>query len=338
MAIIGLANNENPLGSSPRAMAGARAALQSLHLYPDTHYIALKEALGAHMQVAPTQITIGNGSESILELIIRTHLHQGQSAVISEYAFLTVPLLLKNYGIHMNTAKACCFGHDPAALLKAIDEKTRAIFIINPNNPTGTFLDNNALTKLIKDIPSHILIVIDEAYAEYRQDPDCPQSISYVNQYPNLIVMRTFSKIYGLAALRIGYAVASTEITNRLNHSQLPFHTNSVAVAAAHAALADQMHVTRSLIHNQQGMAKLTTALSQLGFSFIPSAGNFLAIRVKQAQVYYHALLKAGIAIKPLDSYQMPDYIRVSIGTFTEIDAFLAALADISVSSISALQ
>lgn len=326
---IKLASNENPLGASPKALAAAKAALAATHIYPDGGCYELKQALAAYLDVEASQLTIGNGSENILELIVKAYLHRNDNAVISEFAFLTIPLLLQSYGVTANVAKAVNWSHDVDHLLAAINEKTRVLFVVNPNNPTGTFINQLQFERLLKNTPPHIIIVIDEAYVEYISNPDFPKTLSYLTQYPNLIITRTFSKAFGLAALRLGFAISSPEIADMLNRARLPFNVNHIAASAACAALSDQVHLQKSIELNLLGMQQMTTALHELQIPFIPSLGNFITIQVHDAKTVYEKLLLKGVIVRPLHAYHMPQHIRVTIGLPAENARFLAAIQEV---------
>lgn len=323
---IKLASNENPLGTSKRVLQAAQEALQNAHIYPDGGQYELKSAISKHLSLSPEQITVGNGSENILELIVKTYLHQGDSAVISEFAFLTIELLIRAAGATLKIAPANQWGHDVDNMINAVDNKTRLVFLVNPNNPTGTYTNKADFEKLLQSIPSHIIIVIDEAYCEYIDKPDYPQALSYLADYPNLIITRTFSKVYGLAALRLGYAVSSPEIADMLNRARLPFNVNSVVAKAGCAALEDQDHVNKSVALNRDGMQQLENGLRKQGRSFIPSIGNFITIDVGHGKDVYQKLLLEGVIVRPLHAYNMPRHIRVTVGTPEQNERFLNAL------------
>jgi histidinol-phosphate aminotransferase len=325
-SIIKLASNENPLGPSPHVINSLQSALGTLHLYPEGDCSELKQALSSFMQIEPCQLTIGNGSDNILELIIKTYLRSTDTAVISEYAFCTIPLIMQSYGIKTNIEKAHHWGHDINAILN--------VFLINPNNPTGTMTTKQHFEKLLTTIPPHILIVVDEAYAEYIHHPDYPNSLYFLKYYPNLVMTRTFSKIYGLAALRLGYAISSADIANMLNRSRLPFNVNTMATKAALAALADQEHIQKSVRFNKQGMQQIQNELNKLDLQYIPSFGNFITIDVGNAANCYQKILHEGIMVRPLNNYNMPRHIRVTIGTMEQNEHFLGALKKVYQSTL----
>jgi histidinol-phosphate aminotransferase len=281
-----------------------------------------------YLSITPQQITLGNGSENVLELIVKAYLHKGDTAVISQYAFLTIPILIKSYGAIANVAPASNWGHDIPAMLKAIDAKTRIIFLVNPNNPTGTYTDKAAFELLLSSVPKHILIVVDEAYSEYISSADYPNAIDYLVAYPNLVITRTFSKVYGLAALRLGFAISSPVIADMLNRARLPFNVNSIAASAGSAAIKDQDHVKKTVALNAEGMKQMLQGLQVLGLDYIPSLGNFVTIHVGDAMDVYNRLLQEGVIVRPLNGYGMPQHIRVTIGTQAENARFLQTIKD----------
>ncbi len=323
---IKLASNENPLGPSHKVILAAQQALQKAHVYPDGGCFELKQKLSTFLSVHPEQITVGNGSENILELIIKAYLHQADTAVISQYAFLTIPILLQSYGTQAKVVPANEWGHDIAEMIKAVDEKTRVLFLVNPNNPTGTYTNENDFLHLMESVPPHVIVVVDEAYSEYISSLDYPDALKYLSRYPNLIITRTFSKVYGLAALRLGYSVSSPDIADILNRARLPFNVNSIAAAAACVALDDQHHIKNSVAINQQGMQQLEEGIQKLTLNYIPSIANFITMDVSDAGAIYQKLLYEGVIVRPLKAYDMPRHIRVTIGTPEQNERFLAAM------------
>ena len=326
-AIVKLASNENPLGPGPRALAAMQAALPDIARYPDGNSFALKAALSRHCGVSPEQIVLGNGSNDVLELAARALLTPGTSAVYSQHAFAVYPLVVQAMGAQGIEVPAKEFGNDADVLLKAIRTDTRIVFIANPNNPTGTLLPPEVLLKLIDRIPRQVLVVLDEAYYEYLPPEQAPESLSWLTRFPHLMITRTFSKAYALAGLRIGYALMQAPLADILNRVRQPFNVNSLAQAAAEAALGDTPHLQKSVTLNSTGMRQIAAGLAQLKLSTIPSYGNFLSFRVDQAGVIYQRLLRRGVIVRPIANYGMPDYLRVSIGTENENEIFLRALA-----------
>jgi histidinol-phosphate aminotransferase len=324
---IKLASNENPLGPSPLGIAAARAALAEVELYPDSHGFALKQALSAALGVAPGQLVLGNGSNEILQLVARAFLNPGDEVVVAQYAFAIFTTEAVSAGGRVVTVPARDWGADLPAMRAAVTARTRLVFIANPNNPTGTWHRAPELLAFLESLPEHVVVVLDEAYCEYVEQPDYPNGLDWLSQFPNLIVSRTFSKIYGLAGLRLGYGVASAEMADLLNRLREPFAVNNLALAAGAAALADHEHVERSRRLNTQGLAQLADACARLGLDFIPSAGNFIAVDVgRSAGPVYEALLRQGIIVRPLAPYGMPRHLRITIGTPEQMQRLLAAL------------
>jgi histidinol-phosphate aminotransferase len=330
LSIVKLASNENPLGPSPKVLAAISAALPELTRYPDGNGFALKKALAERCGVQSDQVTLGNGSNDILELVARAYLAPGLNAVFSEHAFAVYPIVTQAVGADAHVVPAKDFGHDLPAMLAAIDAQTRVVFIANPNNPTGTWFGPQALAEFLAQVPEHVLVVLDEAYIEYAEGDDLPDGLSYLASTPNLLVSRTFSKAYGLAALRVGYGICSAAIADVLNRVRQPFNVNSLALAAACAALADSDYLAAGRRMNDAGMAQLEAGFSQLGLSWIPSKGNFIAFDLgREAMPIFQALLREGVIVRPVANYGMPNYLRVSIGLPAENSRFLTALAKV---------
>ncbi|RJQ48294.1 MAG: histidinol-phosphate transaminase [Gammaproteobacteria bacterium] len=327
--IIKLASNENPLGPAPCALEAARAALPELARYPDGAGFELKQALSRKHGVTPEQITLGNGSNDILELLTRAFVTPEHEVIFSEHSFAVYPIVTQAVGATARVAPARDFGHDLDAMRGLIGDRTRVIFIANPNNPTGTWLDRESLEAFVRAVPRHALVVIDEAYYEYAIDSETryPDTLPWVARYANLVTTRTFSKAYGLAGLRVGYGVSHPEVADLLNRVRQPFNVNSLAQAAALAALEDREHLARSVALNRAGMAQLTQAFTRLRLSFIPSLANFISVDVERpAQPVYEGLLREGVIVRPVANYGMPRHLRVTIGTHEENARFLGAL------------
>ncbi|MDD4927861.1 MAG: histidinol-phosphate transaminase [Gallionella sp.] len=328
--IVKLASNENPLGASPRAVFAAREALADISLYPDGNGFALKQALVARYGVSMGQVFLGNGSNDLLELVARAFLTVGDKVVYSDHAFAVYPLATQAVGATGISVAALDYGHDLDAMRKAATEQgAKLIFIANPNNPTGTFLPGDALLAFMRALPRHILVVLDEAYNEYLPKDCRYDSVSWLNEFPNLIISRTFSKAYGLASLRVGYALGDVRVMDMINRVRQPFNVNSMAQAAAIAALDDAEFVQRTYELNLQGMAQLTDGLHALGLEYIPSCGNFVSFRVSNAAHVYRRLLELGVIVRPIASYGMADFLRVSIGLESQNQKFLSALKQI---------
>jgi histidinol-phosphate aminotransferase len=329
--IIKLASNENPLGASPKAVAAMHEAIKTIALYPDGNGFELKDALSRRYGVSHANLVLGNGSNDLLELASRAFLAPGDVAVYSAHAFAVYALATQAVGAKGITVAAKDFGHDLEAMLKAaVQHKAKMVFIANPNNPTGTYLTVAALQDFMQALPDNILVVLDEAYNEYLPQAQRYDSVSWLSSYPNLIISRTFSKAYGLAGLRVGYAIAHEQITDMINRVRQPFNVNSIAQAAAVAALHDMDFVQKTFELNQRGMQQITAGLTKLGLSYIPSYGNFISFRIGGATAVYRRLLELGVIVRPIANYDMADYLRVSIGLETENDKFLSALAQAS--------
>lgn len=334
--IIKLASNENPLGPSPAARDAAAAALGDLGRYPDGNGYALRERLATRHGIDPARIVLGNGSNDVLEMVARAFLCSGRNAVFSEYAFAVYPLASQAVGAELRVAPAQALdspmplGHDLDALLAQVDKHTGVLFIANPNNPTGTWLKPADMQRFLQDVPADVIVVLDEAYYEYMAPEKRGDSRGMLDQYENLIVTRTFSKVHGLAALRIGYGLTSPTVADLLNRVRQPFNTNSLAMTAAIAALDDEAHVARAVALNNEGMAFMQAGLDRLGLGVLPSEANFLAIDFgRPAQPIFDALLHKGVILRPLASYAMPNYLRATIGTSVENQRCLDAMAQV---------
>ncbi|GAB4057713.1 histidinol-phosphate transaminase [Uliginosibacterium sediminicola] len=324
--IVKLASNENPLGMSPKAKAALLAAVEDLARYPDGNGFALKQALAARLGVGLDTLVLGNGSNDVLELVARAFLDENSSGVFAQHAFAVYPLAIQSVGARLIEVPARNFGHDLAAMGDAIAADTRVVFIANPNNPTGTFLPGELIESFLKQVSPDVIVVLDEAYNEYLAPAQRYDAVAWLAKYPNLVITRTFSKIYGLAGLRIGYAVASPAVADLMNRVRAPFNANSLALAAAEAALADDEFLQQSYETNRQGMAQIIAGLDKLGLQHIPSAGNFLTFKVGDGAGVNLRLLKQGVIVRPIAGYGMPEWLRVSIGSEAENARFLAAL------------
>ena len=330
--IIKLASNENPLGSSPLALDAIKQELNQLSRYPDGNGFVLKQALSKKLGVPQPHITLGNGSNDILEIIARAFATAGKEIIFSQHAFAVYPLVTQVINATAVETAAKAWGHDLEAMARAVTNNTRLIFIANPNNPTGTWLAGDALKAFIAALPRHVMVVVDEAYFEYASDPRMqadgyPDALQWLDEFPNLIVTRTFSKAYGLAALRVGYAVSHPGIADLLNRVRQPFNVNHLALVAASAAVNDAQHLDKGIHTNAVGMQQLVEGFTALGLEFIPSVGNFISVDVgKAAAGVYDALLREGVIVRPVANYQMPRHLRVTIGLARENARFLQAL------------
>jgi histidinol-phosphate aminotransferase len=326
--IIKLASNENPLPTSPLVQAAIASCSKNIARYPDGNGFRLKQALAEKHGVDKNMIILGNGSNELLELFTRAFVTPADSVIFSQHAFAVYPLITQAIGAKAIITPAKNWGHDLNAMQAAITKETKLIFIANPNNPTGTWLNKTELKSFLNAVPEQILIVVDEAYFEYAsENPDYPDSLNWITEYQNLIVTRTFSKAYGLAGLRIGYSISNPEIADILNRVRQPFNVNSIALAAATAALNDTTYLKESLALNRAGMQQLTQAFEQMQLSYIPSIGNFIAVKVGNGASTYENLLRQGIIVRPIGGiYEMPEYLRVSIGLASENEAFIQAI------------
>ena len=328
--IVKLASNENPLGCSQLATAAMHEAIKTIALYPDGNGFELKDALFKRYGVEHERMVLGNGSNDMLELAARAFLAPGDKAVYSDHAFAVYPLATQAVGATGISVPALNFGHYLDAMLRtAVEQKAKLMFIANPNNPTGTFLTAAELLGFLRALPPQILVVLDEAYNEYLPVECRYDSVSWLKDFPNLIISRTFSKAYGLAGLRVGYAFANAQVADMMNRVRQPFNVNSVAQAAAVAALQDEDFVRQTHALNQRGMEQITQGLSKLGLEFIPSYGNFISFKIGNGMKNYRRLLELGVIVRPIASYDMPDYLRVSIGLESENEKFLSALKQV---------
>ena len=333
---IKLASNENPLGY-PRIVAEILSKVsEHVELYPDANAYYLKQRLARHLGVGEDQITIGNGSNDVLDLVARSFLAAGCEAVFSQYAFMVYAMVTQACGAEGKIAAAndprhsMPYGHDLDAMLDLIGEMTRVVFVANPNNPTGTWLERESLLAFIEQVPERVAVVVDEAYFEYVDKMLYPDCLQWMSRFPNLIVTRTFSKIYGLAGLRIGYAVSSPELCELFNRVRQPFNGNSLALAAARAALDDTEFVSRSRECNLRGLATMRQWFDQRGIEYIPSVGNFLSVRFDEASDRINrGLLERGIIVRPVGNYGLPGFLRITVGTEAQLERLFVALGEL---------
>ena len=323
---IKLASNENPFGPSPRAVAAIAEHLASLHRYPDGGGFYLRRALAGRIGVAADAIILGNGSNDIIELAARAFLRPGDEAVMAEQAFVIYQMVVQATGATPRTVPLRNYTHDLEAITRAISPATRLVFLANPNNPTGTIYMRDEWEDFLDAVPPHVLIIADDAYADYVEDPAYPDSLAYQRRGRLLLTLRTFSKIYGLAGLRIGYGVGPLDVIAVLNKIRQPFNVNSLAQVAALAALEDDEHVARTRAHNREGLAYLRAACERLGRPTVPSWANFLLVDVGDAGRVYDALLRRGVIVRPMDVYNFPRHLRVTVGTRAENERFVESL------------
>lgn len=324
--IIKLASNENPLGPSPKGLKAAQDSLKEVSLYPDGAGFALKSALCRKLGVTQQNIVLGNGSNDVLDMAARAFLGAGTSAVYAQHAFAVYPIATLTAGAQGIEIPARHYGHDLAAMRAAIRDDTRVAWIANPNNPTGTFLPWPEIEAFLHEAPRHVLVVLDEAYGEYLLPEDRFDTVSWLTNYPNLLISRTFSKAYGLAGLRVGYGLGHPDVIDLLNRVRQPFNVNAPALAATAAALDDSDFLEQSYRVNQAGLQQLAAGLNALGIEHVPSKGNFLLAKVGDAARINQALLKSGVIVRPVGNYGLPEFLRVSVGLEAQNARFLDAL------------
>lgn len=322
--IVKLASNENPLGMSPKARAAVLQAIDGSARYPDQ--FELIAALAERLGVGQEQIVLGNGSNDVLDLAARVFLAPGRSAVFSQHAFAVYPLATLSTGAECIVAPAKHYGHDLVAMKAAIRPDTRVVWIANPNNPTGNFLPYPEVRAFISSLPSDVAVVLDEAYNEYLPPAERVDTIAWLREFPNLIITRSFSKIYGLAGLRVGFAVTSPQVADLMNRVRQPFNVNNLAIVAACAALDDHLFVAESYELNRRGMEQVVAGLKRLGLEHIPSHGNFVTFAVSDGAAVNQKLQQQGVIVRPIGGYGLPNHLRVTIGLETENARFLEAL------------
>ena len=323
---VKLASNENPLGPSPRALAVLRERLPELHLYPDGDCFYLKRALAQKLGVQPDRLIFGNGSNEIIELAARTFMRPGDEAVMAEQAFVVYELIVQAVGGKRKTVPLKNFTHDLAAIADAVTPQTRLVFLANPNNPTGTIYRRHDWQAFLERISPDVLVIVDEAYFEYVEEADYPNSLDYHARHPAILTLRTFSKLYGLAGLRIGYGIGAKGVIALMQRVRQPFNVNAPAQWAALAALDDTEHVQRSLGVNQQGVKYLQTEFARLGLSYIPSQANFILVRVGNGPEVFQRLLQQGVIVRPMVGYKFPEHVRVTVGTMAQNQKLIGAL------------
>ncbi len=329
--IVKLASNENPLGCSRLAKEAMQAEMSTISRYPDANGYYLKQAICQKLGIDMNQITLGNGSNDVLNLIARTFAGPGSQVMYSQHAFVVYPIAAKAVEADSIVVPAKNYAHDLEAMGDAMTDKTRLIFIANPNNPTGTCENAASLRAFMQRVPENVMVVMDEAYYEYVDDVDYPQTINWLNEYRNMIITRTFSKAYGLAGARSGYSISHKDIAGLLNRVREPFNVNSFAMAGATAALQDVDFLNQAVSLNRCGMDYLTDQLEQMGFTYIPSKGNFLTVDMNtDAADIYEKLLHQGVIVRPVANYEMPNHLRISIGLMEENQRFISALKKVT--------
>ena len=322
--IVKLASNENPLGMSPMAKRAVEAAINGIERYPDQ--FDLIKAVAERCSVAQNQVVLGNGSNDVLDLIARVFLAPGRSAVFAQHAFAVYPLATLSTGAELISTPAKNYGHDLNAMRAAIRPDTRIVWIANPNNPTGNFLPYPEVRAFLETVPPDVVVVLDEAYNDYLAPAERVDTAAWIKDFPNLVVTRTFSKIFGLAGLRVGYAIASAEVADLMNRVRQPFNVNNLAIAAAVAAIDDHQFIAESYELNRRGMVQLLAGLKRLELEHIPSHGNFVTFKVIGAAEVNQKLLRQGVIVRPIAGYGLPDWLRVTIGTEPDNARFLEAL------------
>jgi histidinol-phosphate aminotransferase len=322
--IVKLASNENPLGPSPKAVAAMRDALDRAHFYPDGGGWALRSAIAEQLGLDRANVVLGNGSNEIIEFLGHAFLKPGDEVVTAQHAFAVYTLMAQLFGATTVEVPDPGYAHDLEAMLAAITPRTRQVFIANPNNPTGTLVGQEEIDAFMARVPEHVVVVFDEAYHEFLDD--APDVLKYVRAGRNVVVMRTFSKIQGLAALRIGYGLAPAKLAEVLQKTRQPFNANAIAQAGAAAGIADTEHMRRTRELTHEGRNYFQTEFSEMGLEFVPSHANFVLVRVGDGDAVFNELLKQGLIVRAMRSYKMPEWIRVSVGTMEQNRRFIAAL------------
>ncbi len=325
-SIIKVASNENPFGPSPLALAALQKAITGVHLYPDGNAFYFKQKLAAKLGVETSHLILGNGSNEIIEFVAHALLAPGTDVVVSQYCFAIYPIVAKMFGANVITVPARDYGHDLPAMQRAITPNTRIVFVANPNNPTGTLAPRETVIQFVNDVPDDVLLVMDEAYIEFLEDPVDLVPLIRLGARKNLVLMRTFSKIYGLAGLRVGYGIADAGLVAAFEKIRQPFNLNLLAQAAALAALDDEDHVKKTRANNFGGLQYFETAFRRLDLPFVPSSANFMLVRVGNGQAVFDAMQKQGVIVRPMGGYQLPEWIRISVGTPQENQRSLTAL------------
>ena len=322
--IVKVASNENPLGPSPKAKIAMGAALEEAHIYPDGGGFRLRSAIAESVGLGRENVVLGNGSNEIIELLCHTFLNRGTELIAAKHAFVVYKLMATLFGAKYVEVNDPDFIHDLDAMADAITENTRLVFIANPNNPTGTMVDQNAIDRFMDRLPAHVIAVFDEAYIEFPDSP--PDTLRYVREGRNVCVLRTFSKIHGLAGLRVGYGLAPAHLADLLQKARQPFNVNAIAQAGAMAALSDKEHIENTLRVNREGMAFYEKAFAERGLEYVPSHANFLLVRTGGGDEVFRDMLKQGVIVRAMSSYKLPEWIRISIGTAAQNERCIEVL------------
>ncbi len=331
--IVKVASNENPLGPSPMAKAAMREALEDSHIYPDGGGYRLRSAIADSSGMEISNVVLGNGSNEIIELLCHTFLNRDAELIAAEHAFVVYKLMATLFGAKYVEVPDPGFIHDLDAMAAAITPNTRLVFIANPNNPTGTMVGQAAIDRFMAMVPQHVIVVFDEAYFEFPDSP--PDTLKYVREGRNVCVLRTFSKIHGLAALRVGYGLASKNVATLLQKARQPFNVNAIAQAGALAAMADVAHIAKTRAVNRAGMAFYENAFAERGLEYVPSHANFLLVRTGEGDRVFRDMLKQGVIIRAMSSYKLPDWVRISIGTAAQNHRCLEVLDSVLAASTS---
>ncbi|HTV62905.1 MAG TPA: histidinol-phosphate transaminase [Verrucomicrobiae bacterium] len=324
--VIKVASNENPFGPSPLAVAALQKAMAGINLYPDGNAFYLKQKLAANLGLEPANLILGNGSNEIIQFVAHALLASGDDVVVSQYCFAIYPIAARMFDAKIITVPAKKYGHDLPAMLRAITPRTKIVFVANPNNPTGTLAAREELIRFVNDVPDDVLLVMDEAYMEFLDDPVDLVSLVRLGVRKNLVLMRTFSKIYGLAGLRIGYGMGDAEFISALEKIRQPFNVNLMAQTAAFAALDDREHIRKTRANNFAGLEFFGRAFRESGLEFVPSHANFVLVRVGNGQKVFEAMQRQGVITRPMGGYQLPEWIRISVGTPGENERCLKVL------------
>jgi len=329
--VVKLASNESPLGPSPKVVKALEQAISGVHRYPDGNGFRLKEALSSKHSIDMSVLTLGNGSNDIIEIVARSFLSQKDNAIYSEYAFAVYPLIVQALGAEGIEVEAKDWGHDLQAMLEAINKDTKVIFIANPNNPTGTFIKKNEMIRFLEKVPGQVIVLLDQAYFDYSNYESEDVSFSLVEDFPNLLISRTFSKAYGLAGLRVGYSVSSSYIANYLNRVRQPFNVNSLALVAAESALKDDEHLEECLKINKDEKERLYKYFISHGYDYIKSLTNFVSFDCKDiSNEVFKSLLPKGVIARSMDIYKMPNHLRVTVGLPEENSKFMESLTSLN--------
>ena len=325
--IIKLASNENPFGPSPKAIAAMREAIEKAHLYPDGGAFYLRDAIARKLNIPPDHIILGNGSNEIIELLAHAFVERGDAVVTSEHAFVAYKIIARVFGAETIEAPSRDYGHDLDAILDAVTDRTEIIFIVNPNNPTGTFLPADTVERFMARVPPHLIVVFDEAYYEFVDR--MPDTLRYIHEGRSVVVLRTFSKIHGLASVRVGYGIARPELIEVLQKAREPFNVNGIGQIGALAALADEEHQRKTKELTDEGRAYFEKEFTAMRLPFLPSAANFVLVNVGDGLSVFRALLQRKVIVRAMKGYNLPEWIRITVGTMEQNRKCIAALREV---------